>query len=164
MKKLFIGLFIISCLFVSCKKPTDNNDEEKSIPRSEWDSDDIYLTNTTKIDVYDFKRQYGTNGIIGTFIDERRANGSIIEKTTYTFKETGYYEYKSWKYAGSQYLEKKDSGTYKIKKSEINGYFIIRKISEQGHGNENFFYQVTRNYLNFQPYIIVDGYAVNPTW
>ena len=150
MKKLLL-LAVICLAFISCKNNSSSNEPELTpIPRSEWDADNIYMTNTSKVKYVGFKRESGTTGILGKFSD-KYSSLSIIRAETYEFFDTGYF---TWTYvvyypSDPNLKPKKETSTgkYKIYKSEYEELFIIETSSLDDSGGTKNFFQVNSKEL-----------------
>lgn len=170
MKKLsvlFTILFII--IFTSCTPTTNsekinvqetkntetNNetakDEQPSIPRTEWDKDNIYLTNTPSVPDSTYKwiylRKSGTSGIIGKFVQTSNKGYQVF---SYTFYDSGYFEYTEEGYVKNSYVKNTKRGTYIITKQDNSCYKFTTFVSLYNGlpskvGGETCYYKVDAN-------------------
>ena len=158
MKKLFLLFVVISFVFVSCQKETEENAPTPSVKKELWDAENIAYTNTDSITKNVYGRLGGTTGIIGTFHEEGEVfigASSYIHKTHYEFYDTGYY-YTYHNDSSLKIFEK--TGIYRIKKV-TDSYFQIDFYSDEKNSSGlniprgSSFYQVTNDALCFEDFI-----------
>lgn len=162
MKKLLLFLIPLFFVFLGCEReprktiiitnqtpPTTEVTEKepvveqpiKSIPRTEWDADNIYLTNTSSEPDPSYRwflsRKSGTTGIIGKFqyeVEQQLNNGRGYDIDTYIFNDTGYFEYTSSGYTDAgQYISNTQKGTFVISKHNDNCFkFVLNTTTMNG--------------------------------
>ncbi|MBQ3640543.1 hypothetical protein II906_01215 [bacterium] len=146
MKRSFILVF--ACfLFFSCSDSQENSENLKSVPRSEWDADNICYINTSEIDnSIRYKRLTGTSGIIGNFEYKRTEYwnyGTCTCTDGYIFYNTGYYlDYSSGYSTSGKPYNKKKNGKFVITKY-TDDHYRLDLYSESGYLDNKFFYQVS---------------------
>ena len=177
MKKLSVLFLSIFALFlVSCGQPTQEEtnteptteDKTPSIPRSQWDADNIAYTNTNAEPVTSskwslYQRQSGTNGIIGEYlldVPETTNYGNTTIHYRYWFYETGYFKHSESGYStAGKYYELTDEGTFVISKYN-NDYFFLTLTDNDGDVHK-FFYAVSNTAFERRYSIVVNGQTIN---
>lgn len=159
MKKIVL-MFLTLFFVISCNQ---ENSSDESISKQIWDIDNIAYSDTS-VKNNEYKRVSGSHGIIGKFICEESYSVSVGTSTrtiTYEFNDNGYYSYK---YITSTNIKNKDSGTFRIKKSNIDNYYCIEFQSNEGHGINTDFYQVNDLYFNLEPYLYINDGIERPVF
>lgn len=139
-------LCFFTFVFTSCKNLENTN--EQSIPRSEWDADNIAYLNTTEYKSTSYTRTTSEqSGIIGSFTAscEDESTGNIAWEKTYTFIDTGYYEYLIWGWTSKlKYYKGTYSGTFKINKIS-DSEFQLSLTPTDGNSCDTYYYQVSND-------------------